>query len=416
MLFKRLWSYFLGYCVIMVEGPRKERFINLAATRGIDLWDIAHEGDSRLWGKVAVNGIKPLRHIARLSRCRYKIMAKNGLPFVLSRAEKRKGLVVGALLFSIALYWLSSYVWFVEVRFAKPMETLSKEEILTEAARAGLKPGVLKSSLDLAKLEKELVLRLPAITFISIELQGTLARIEVVEKKVIKDDKDRRPAHIVATKDGVIEEILVLLGEPRVAEGDTVQEGQVLISGIVPPRAPADNPAANPGEVLPINQAPQIVRARGIVRARVWYEKIAQAAVVETGENPTGRKVRQLSLKVGDKQIVLKGPKEAPYRLYDTEIVSRNINNWRILKQPVEVIQATYYEMEFYRHELGTEGALRKAKETAIAALNREIPQHARVLDQKVELLKAEQGMVKVRVWVETLEEIGIAQEFPAAD
>jgi similar to stage IV sporulation protein len=220
MLLKKLLNFFLGYCVIMVEGPRKERFINFAINEGIDLWDIIQEGDVQLWARVAVTDIGTLRHIARQSRCPFKIVAKAGLPFVLKRAEKRKGLVTGGVIFLITLYWLASHVWFIDVHSAEPLKHLSEEKILGEAYSLGLKPGASKSRLHLAKIERNLAISLPHLTFVSIEIQGTLARIEVVEKKIV-DEKDKaKPAHIIATKDGMVEEILVLLGEPKVKEGD----------------------------------------------------------------------------------------------------------------------------------------------------------------------------------------------------
>lgn len=410
MLLKNLWNYFLGYVLIRLEGPRQESFLNLAMTRGVDLWDVFQDPQGQLWLKVSLNSIKPLRHIARISGCRFKIVSRHGFPFVSHRAWQRKGLVAGTVLFAVALYWLSSFIWFVQVSSNKPLKLLNEEKILSEAARLGVKPGSWKRSLDLDAIEEQLELRLPETTFINIDLQGTLATIEVVEK-TLSDHAGQNPAHIVAAKDGIIEEILVLVGEPRVSPGDTVQKGQMLISGLVFPQKILEGGEEEQEQEFVAGE-PQKVHARGIVRARVWYEQVVEVPLVETGLVPTGRKSQQIRIKFGDKEIVIKGPRSIPYERYEQEREIRIINFWRNFYTPVEVIQDTYYEMKYYRRELGQEGALQKAKEEAIAQLSKELSKEGRILDQKLEILESPPGTVKVRAWVETMEDIGESQTF----
>lgn len=410
MLLKNLRHYLTGYVIIRLEGPRQESFLNWAMMRGLDLWDVFQDRRSGIWCKVSLSSIKALRHIARLSGCRFKIISRHGLPFMSYRAWRRKGLVFGAIIFAIALYWLSSYIWFVEVYSVKPLKLLTKEKVLAQAAELGLRPGAFKGSLNLDSLEKQLELRLPEATFISVSLKGTLATIEIVEKTVADQERES-PAHVVAAKDGIIEEILVLVGEPRVSPGDTVQKGQMLISGLVLSQGPETQGGEkeHQGSLL---QEPQKVHARGIIRARVWYEQTAEAPLVETGLVPTGRKIEQIRINLGRKQIVVKGPRRIPYERYEKETEVKSINFWRNFNAPVEVIQDTYHEMKFYRRELGREGALQKAKKEALAQLQRELPQEARILEQKVEVLKSRPGTVKVKVWVEAIEDIGQSQAF----
>lgn len=408
MLLKKIWTYLRGYCVILVEGPRKESLINLALLREINLWDIRQDKQERLWLKVLVEDVKKLRHVARTSRCSFKIVAKRGMPFLAWRAAKRKGLLLGVLLFFGSLYCLSSFIWFIDVFSVKPLQHLQAEKVVAEAANLGLKPGVFKSSLNISRLEKELGYRLPETTFISIEIQGTRAKIEVVEKQIITEAEKSMPAHIVATKDGVVEEILVLAGEPRVVEGDTVQKGQVLISGIVPVKT-IDQQT---GAAIITNDPPKIVRARGIIRARVWYEAVESVDLIQKLEVATGRKLTQTCLKIGEKVIILKGPKQVPYKLYASQVVTRKYNYWRNSDSTVEVIQTTYLEKKVYYSNLDEDGAVSKALTLAKARLEQQIPAGARIVDQRIERLAAEPGQVRVKVWMEVWEDIGKTQQF----
>jgi len=407
MLLARILNFFWGFCIIRVAGSRKERFINLVITEKIPLWDIRQIDEEELWAKVYVSDIGKLRHIARKSRCPFKIIAKRGLPFLLLRAEKRKGLVAGIILFMIMLYGLSSFVWFVDVQSEKPLELLTKEEILAEAESLGLKPGQPKGKIRTDELARKMAVNLPQLTFVSIEIQGTLAKIEVVEKKVVAEEDKERPAHIVAAKDGIIEEILVLAGDPRVKVGDTVQKGQVLISGI----ALSKKIDSQTGE--PIEEGlPKIVEAKGIVRARVWYEAVVATPVIETGQRKTGAKKEQWSVRLGNqKQIIISGPRTAPYQSYEEERQSRTIK-WRNLNLPVEIVHTIFYELETYRYNWGREGALKKARAEAIEELKAKMPINSKITDSKVEVLEESDKLIKVRVWIETREDIAVKQYF----
>ena len=44
ILFLALWYYLRGYVMIKAKGFSAERFMNMAAYRGVYLWDIAQDG------------------------------------------------------------------------------------------------------------------------------------------------------------------------------------------------------------------------------------------------------------------------------------------------------------------------------------------------------------------------------------
>lgn len=45
MFLFKLMSFLLGYVTILVTGDAPEKFINMAASRGISLWDVARSGE-----------------------------------------------------------------------------------------------------------------------------------------------------------------------------------------------------------------------------------------------------------------------------------------------------------------------------------------------------------------------------------
>ncbi|MBO8168828.1 MAG: sporulation protein YqfD [Thermoanaerobacteraceae bacterium] len=409
MLIRKLWAYFWGYVVILVEGRWLERFLNLALTRNILFWDVAYKGKNRLLMKVTVNGFIPLRHVARKTGSRMRIQSKHGLPFLWMKVKKRKMLAAGLIFFVVAIYFFSSFVWFVELVPKEELKYLTEERIMEEICALGLRPGVPRWNVDLRTMEKELAVRLPELSWVGITLQGTKAQVEVVEKTLPPDDKDEKtPAHVVAAKDGIIDEILVIAGEGRVEEGDAVTAGQVLISGIIYPRQAEDTDQDRQQEQETRLQQPRYVHAEGVVKARVWYQAVGEADIVERGRRRTGARVHRISIKLGNKEIIIRGPKNSPYEYYEVVRQVKNLPQWRNFRLPVEVITSTYHEVEKYRVNRGVKGAEQLAVRRASEKIKKQLPAEAKVLSKRVERLdEGSKRTVKMRVIYEIQEDIG---------
>ena len=114
MFILKLRYFLTGYLVVSVQGTATEKFINLAIRQGIPLWDLAR-GSEKAILKVDVDSFFELRHLAKKTGCKLKIVQKAGLPFFLSRAFKRRGWVMGICLFIVSLYLLSSLILVVSV-------------------------------------------------------------------------------------------------------------------------------------------------------------------------------------------------------------------------------------------------------------------------------------------------------------
>ncbi|GAW93442.1 sporulation protein YqfD [Calderihabitans maritimus] len=397
---RRLGAYLWGYLVILVHGGSPEKFINLTLNRGIRIWDLSWLEDHALLAKVPVAHFKPLRHVARKSGCRIRIRKKVGLPFLYWHFRKRKTLLLGPVLFLLFTYLLGSFVWTVEVSSQKELRYVKKNDILRVAEKQGLKPGTLKRNINIEAVAKAIEKSFPQISWVGVEIRGTRASIQVVEKVLLpKEEEEKIPSHLVAAKDGVITEILVLAGEARVTQGDTVKKGQLLISGVIHPEGP--------------KSSLQYVRARGIVRARVWYTAEATAPLVKEEEYLSGRTARHLSIRTGGREIFLSGPRRIPFKNFEVE---KEIKTWKWygLKNfviPAELVITTYHELVKKQSYLGPEGATRWATNKALARLEKQIPVGAKLLRKEVYPLGiVAPNMVGIKVMVETIEDIAVPQ------
>ncbi|MFZ5648665.1 MAG: sporulation protein YqfD [Bacillota bacterium] len=411
MFLFRLVSFIFGYVNILVRGENLEKFLNMAASRGIFLWDIKRVGQNEIFVKTRLSAVKPLRHIGRNTSTRFDFKNREGLPFMISRIKKRKSLIIGAMLFLLGLYILSSFVWFVDV---KGNRSLASKEILGIAAEAGLKVGALKIRVDEVRVENLIRERLPEVSYVGVNVSGTRATIEIAEK-IIMQKKETHPSDIVAGKAGLIKEVLVLVGNPAVKEGDTVVPGQVLISGVIPPpEIQNQNLAGNIGPANPLPLSPPTyVRARGVVRARVWYEGYGEVPLHEEGARQTGNRFSRLRIKIGDKEIILSGAQNIPFDNFKIERNVKKLPNWRNISLPVEIISEDYYQMETFRIQRNRFEALELARKKALESARsgmQSINGDYHVVEEKTGEVSSKnpENIVRVRAYIETLEDIGV--------
>jgi len=407
MLFGML-SRLGGYVTVTLPEECLEKFINLAVSRGIFLWDITGIGTGRVVMKVRLSSVQALRHVARMTGCRFKIIERHGLPFFVSRLRRRRAMAAGALLFVAALYVLSSFVWFIEVSGNKRVTDQVVEQV---AHRAGLKLGVSRWSLNIPALEETILNQVPGLSWVGVYVEGTRVYIKVVEKKLPPPDETEYPVDLVAARDGLITEMLVFSGYPLVEEGDTVAKGQVLLSSVaLPPPADAEEIAPYGEEELSEEEQPsRYVRARGIVRARVWYEAVADVKLVEKGAEITGRETTRFGIKIGSKEIILIGPRKIPFEHYARHVESKRVPEWRNINVPVELLTVKYHEEKPYINRYTGDEARRLAYRKALDSIRGRLTGSAAIADERLEELTApEPGTVRVKAIVETLEDIGM--------
>ncbi|SMB92974.1 similar to stage IV sporulation protein [Thermanaeromonas toyohensis ToBE] len=399
-------ALFRNYVEIEVEGKNREEFLNVALLQGLVFWDIIQSpGSKKFRAKIPVASFAQLRPVARRTRCRVRLLDKRGPLFWWRRLKSREMFLVGAVLFLLGLFLLSNFVWAVEVLPQGELMRVDPSRVKAVAAEAGLKPGTWKGKLDVRTLEHKILLKVPELAWVGVNFQGTRAHIKVVEKIFpSQDEMGSAPAHIIATKNGIISEILVLAGQARVSVGDTVRQGDILISGLI---LPLQEKPPGPEEQPKLPVLPRLVRAKGIVRARVWYEAEGTALREEIKEALTGQRSTALILRTPGREYVLKGSLEPPYSTFRQESRVMKAPTWRNFTLPVELIIVTYFETSVERRWLSQEEAINKAKQEALSTLRQGLPARSKVLSERVIRVTEEPGLVRVKVLLEAEEDIG---------
>ena len=254
-MFLALWYSLRGYVRIRAKGFSAERFMNMAAFRGVYLWDIAYEG-AAVTMKVAGGSLDILEACAQKTGCSMEVLGWGGLPAFLRRFRRRQVWSAGLLLFAAGLYLLSSFIWTVRVEGNERLETA---ELLSACEDLGVKPGVWKRGVDTAEVTNRLLVQFSDISWVSVSIKGTDVTIKLAEtiEKAERIDRET-PCDIVASADGVIVQITAERGTPKVKPGDVVKKGDVLIS--------SELLIGLEGE----EQHTEYTAAEGAVTARIW--------------------------------------------------------------------------------------------------------------------------------------------------
>jgi similar to stage IV sporulation protein len=394
-----LWP---GYLLISIKGRGIARLLNLTARNHIHFWDLRHRGNI-ITVKIRPRDFKRLRPLIKKTACKVKILDKRGTPFIIINGWRRKGLVLGIVLFCFVFYFLSLFIWNVSIEGNIDVET---EEILAVLDRHEVKNGIRKNQIDLSELERTLLLEIEELKWVGASIRGVYLNIQIVER--LMEPPIEESTDLFASKDGLITEILVLAGQAVVEIGDTVQRGQLLISGKM--KVP-DEYAAYAEDEEPEMKIIE-TKARGMVDALVWYESYAEVPLYHVNKRKTGNLTNSIYLIAGDKNFRVWGPESSPYRNYELEIIKRTLA-WRNLRLPVELVNNNYWEYEVEIRPVSPHQALEEARNQALAKAKSQLPRGAVIKKRFVdEYYFFELGTVGCRVMIETLEDIAVSQIF----
>ena len=243
--------YLKGFVVFRATGKSPERFMNICAQRGINLWNARPEGGG-IGGRMSATDYKNILPVARKAGVRTRVIQKRGFPFFAARYKGRIGIPVGAAAGIILLIVLSNFIWTINISGAIHVSERRLKDLLAES---GVRLGAYKHAIDTDRAKRDILLKTEELGWLSVNISGSHAEVEVREKIDKPEIEDTSvPCNIKASEDGVITKITAENGTARAKVGSGVAKGDLLVSGVS---------ATKQDEV-------RYVRARGEVYADVF--------------------------------------------------------------------------------------------------------------------------------------------------
>lgn len=243
----KLIRFVRGYVTCIARGKFTERLINILNRQGYTYWNILPSNDGLMFS-ITKGEYKELRKSLFKTGIKTKIISKSGLPFLIKKYRSRKGIFVGAIIFILIIFILSKFIWVITVNGNENVPTTKIIKVLKEN---GVYNGIYKDSIELKSTERKILKSIPKLRWISINLTGCKAEIEVKEKykspKVLNKNK---PVNLKSKRDAVIVKSSVIKGTPMIKSGSAVVAGQMLVSGVVESEEYGSQLVHSSGEVI----------------------------------------------------------------------------------------------------------------------------------------------------------------------
>ena len=353
----KIWHYLNGYVIIKIEGLTLERFLNLAATKDIYLWDIKRIGYTVLEIKTSIEGFREIKEIVKKLGHQVEIVDKIGLPFAFHKFKNRKMLGIGILAFVILITFLLSILWDIEIL---GNEIVSTDEIMKVLEEENIRLGMIKYKLDKDYIEGLLLNQFDIFSFVSLKTKGTKLLIEVKEQLLIPEQIDKSiPCNIVASKKGVITKTIVRNGKILVRKGDIVEKGQTLITGVM---------EKEDGEGTKYI----LVHSEGEILAYTRYSINVEEPIIKTLREETGETIKFQEIKIGKKGFqFLK--EEIPFKHYNEDIKEVKLFNGKI-NLPFKILVHEYREVELKEIKQNIDFLKDSTHIKGVLELNKEIP------------------------------------------
>ena len=220
--------FIFGYVSLSAESARAHEIMNLCMERGYVYRDLRFEGD-RIYLSCSLGTAKKLSDACGARGIEIVRLRERGVPSLLGRYRHRYGFFAGLALFAAIFFLSGTVIWGIKI---DGNARLSEREVLTELRRCGLSVGSRKSGLDVSAIENRVLIESDEISWISVNIIGTVAEVEIREIEVEEEREQYLASNIVAARDGQIELFEDVRGNIILNIGDYVRKGELIVSGL----------------------------------------------------------------------------------------------------------------------------------------------------------------------------------------
>ena len=336
--------YFKGYVRIKITGASVETFFNHMTKEKLAFWDIVRQDELHYVICVATKNLEKTEKIAVHNFCHVEILSSVGLVHHMRSLRKRPVLLIGMIAALFATFYFQTYVLAISI---DGNEILHDEEILRAMQDLDIEIGSSAGAIDQQLTKHRMLNRLPQLSWIAVNRNGCKLNVLVTERSFAESLRPNYPsANIIASRDGVLTDVIVSEGMKLCKTGDTVKAGQILVSGF-----------EDYGLIL------KGVCAEGEIYAQTWYNGMVLTPSENGTKRYTGRQWTQYSLIVGRKRINLCGNSGISGITCDkmVETTKLSVSSYEF---PLVLEKVTYREYELETAAL----EMQSAKERMVAA------------------------------------------------
>ena len=245
-----------------------------------------------------------------------------------------------------------------------------------------------KSYQEIEKIKQEILDEYPdQLEWLEIEVNGLDYIVRVEERKLEQEDSTPEACNVVATKDGIVKEMIYMNGEALFKRNDSVKKGDILISGTIKKD----------------EETKSTVCATGSVYAEVWYTVKASVPLSYEEYELTGKTRWNIKLKnAAYHDFLFKSRLET----YDEEITPL----FTLFGTEVSFVKQHETVKKVFTMEENE--AADKALTLALEKISATLEEKEMIIAKKVLKKEVNNSTMNIEVFVSVLEQIGERQEF----
>lgn len=387
-----LVAYVRGWVSMEIRGTVPESVLNACAARNIEFWSVRKPDAFTIRMKVRRKQADTVAALALRCQCQVSSARQCGVPVVFRGLRRRYALLLGAVVCTALLAVSSAFVWNIRV---VGNEELTTGQILRALERCGVEVGSFWPAFSADGIRNDLLLQMPELRWAAVNYDSSTVTVIVREKRekpeMVYEDI---PTHVVAEKPGLITRMSVLRGEPLTGRGQTVPEGEMLISGAVP------------STLAPT----RLEHALGRVEARTWYTIRADLPLEQMKKTYTGRQTHRFSLVFGENRINFYGNSGIYEGNCDKIIEEYPLSVEGVFTLPISVVRETFREYALSPYSPEPEG-LQQEMERALNVYLKTLIGEDGVVTASTVCFSTREGVLRATLYGECLE--NIAREVP---
>jgi similar to stage IV sporulation protein len=280
-------KYKSGIITIQIQSLIPERFVNLMWKNGVYIKNIKKKDIATMTMEINLKDYDKIEDIAKRTNTKIKIIGRRGIAFFLIKVKRRWTLAAGVILFVGVIYYLSTFIWSIEINVD---HNISPYEIRQQLSSFGIRPGINKSKINVYGIEEKLIKNNENIMWVKARIEGAKLEISAAERQspptVPTEDT---PCNLVATKDGEVVRVYTEAGTPVVKKGDIIRKGQLLVKG----------EQGVEGSTYPIHSVGEVI-------CKTFYEQSKKVKINEVKRERTGNKIENIYININGKKLYLK--------------------------------------------------------------------------------------------------------------
>lgn len=281
-----VWRSINGMLNVELTSAKPEWLLSCLNDAAVELYHLQWLDDLTCRAEISRQDFFVARRICAQTGGKIRIVKKSGIYWTGKRMLRRPVLLGGLALFLAASLYVPTRVLFVKV---EGNTLIPSKLILSAAEQCGIRFGASRRAVRSERIKNELLSAVPQLQWAGVNTSGCVATISVRERAEEQaPPQEKTVRSIVAARDGFVLSATALRGNLLVQPGQTVRQGQILISGYT-----------DCGICI------RAEAAEGEIFAQTDRSLEAVTPVKYTKQSPIDRELKKYSLIIGKKRIKL---------------------------------------------------------------------------------------------------------------